>query len=148
MVDSMILKLTEVTEQESACDDEVTLTYEARQKSRLRGQTDSGKEIGLFLPRGKVLRHGFILIGADNYRVRVKSASEYVSVVRSQEAWQFARACYHLGNRHVPLQILEGELRFLTDYVLDNMLEGLGLSVSHEILPFEPEQGAYHNHGH
>jgi urease accessory protein len=95
-----------------------------------------------------VLRHGFVLTGVDNYRVRVKSASENLSVVRSQEAWQFARACYHLGNRHVPLQILEGELRFLTDYVLDQMLEGLGFSVTHEILPFEPEQGAYHGHGH
>ncbi|MEY2666207.1 MAG: hypothetical protein RLZZ384_378 [Pseudomonadota bacterium] len=145
----MMLKLTEVTtQQDSISDDEVTLTYEARQKSRLLSQTDSGREIGLFLPRGQVLRHGFVLTGADNYRVRVKSASENLSVVRSQEAWQFARACYHLGNRHVPLQILDGELRFLTDYVLDQMLEGLGFSVTHEILPFEPEQGAYHGHGH
>ncbi|HCT99545.1 MAG TPA: urease accessory protein UreE [Methylococcaceae bacterium] len=144
----MILKLTEVTAQAGDCDDEVTLTYEARQKSRLRSQTDSGKEIGLFLPRGKVLRHGFILTGSDNYRIRVKSASEHLSVVRTQDAWQFARACYHLGNRHVPLQILEGELRFLTDYVLDQMIEGLGLPVCHAFLPFEPEQGAYHSHGH
>lgn len=108
----IMLKLTEVATQGSISDDEVTLTYELRQKSRLLSQTDSGREIGLFLPRGQVLRHGFVLTGADNYRVRVKSASENLSVVHSQDAWQFARACYHLGNRHVPLQILEGELRF------------------------------------
>ena len=143
-----MLKLTEIATQGSISDDEVTLTYELRQKSRLLSQTDSGKEIGLFLPRGQILRHGFVLTGADHYRVRVKAASENLSIVRSQNAWQFARACYHLGNRHVPLQILEGELRFLTDYVLDQMLEGLGFSVTHEISPFAPEKGAYHGHGH
>lgn len=144
----MMLKLTEITTQDSISDDEITLTYELRQKSRLLSQTDNGKEIGLFLPRGQFLRHGFVLTGADHYRVRVKAAAEKLSVIRSKDAWQFARACYHLGNRHVPLQILEGELRFLTDYVLDKMLEGLGFNITHETLPFEPEQGAYHGHGH
>jgi urease accessory protein len=68
--------------------------------------------------------------------------------VRTEDTLQFARACYHLGNRHVALQILPGELRFLTDHVLDSMLEGLGMTVTHEVFPFEPEQGAYHGHGH
>ena len=66
----------------------------------------------------------------------------------SHDSLKFAKACYHLGNRHVALQSLETELRFLSDHVLDRMLEGLGLTVSHEMLPFEPEAGAYHTHEH
>lgn len=64
----------------------------------------------------------------------------------SDDALQFARVCYHLGNRHVALQILPGELRYLSDHVLDHMVEGLGLGVMHDIMPFEPEAGAYHSH--
>ncbi|MCK9637654.1 MAG: urease accessory protein UreE, partial [Methylobacter tundripaludum] len=96
----------------------------------------------------QVLRKGSVLTGPDRYRVLVDAAPEPLSVVRTDDALHFAKACYHLGNRHVALQILPGELRFLTDHVLDHMLEGLGLTVSHEVLPFEPEQGAYHGHGH
>ena len=141
-------KLTELAPLETIPDDVVTLPYESRQKSRLLSKTDSGAKIGLFLPRGQVLRQGFVLTGPDHYRVRVDAAPESLSVVRTGDALQFARACYHLGNRHVALQILPGELRFLTDHVLDSMLEGLGVTVSHEVCPFEPEQGAYHGHGH
>jgi urease accessory protein len=143
-----MLKLTEVATEETVADDEVTLTFEKRQKSRVLLNTDNGKPIGLFLPRGQVLRKGMILSGVDHYRVRINSAAEAVSVVRSDDPLLFARACYHLGNRHIALQILPGELRFLNDHVLDAMLRGLGLTVSHEILPFEPEAGAYHHHGH
>lgn len=143
-----MLKLTELAPPETTPDDVVTLPYEARQKSRLLVNTDSGTEIGLFLPRGQVLRKGLILTGPDHYRVRVDAAPEPLSVVRTDDALQFARACYHLGNRHVALQIRPGELRFPADHVLDRMLEGLGLTVTHEELPFEPEQGAYHGDGH
>ena len=143
-----MLKLTELAPLETPPDDVVTLPYESRQKSRLLSKTDSGAKIGLFLPRGQVLRQGFVLTGPDQYRVRIDAAPESLSVVRTDDALQFARACYHLGNRHVALQILPGELRFLTDHVLDSMLEGLGLVVTHEVWPFEPEQGAYHGHGH
>jgi urease accessory protein len=143
-----MLKLTELAPLETTPDDVVTLPYESRQKSRLLINTDSGTKVGLFLPRGQVLRQGFVLTGPDQYRVRVDAAAESLSVVRTDDAMQFARACYHLGNRHVALQILAGELRFLSDHVLERMLEGLGLVVTHEVLPFEPEQGAYHGHGH
>ena len=141
-------KLTELAPLETPPDDVVTLPYESRQKSRLLLKTDSGAKIGMFLPRGQVLRQGFVLTGPDDYRVRIDAAPESLSVVRTDDALQFARACYHLGNRHVALQILPGELRFLTDHVLDSMLKGLGLVVAHEVWPFEPEQGAYHGHGH
>ncbi|MEQ1739581.1 MAG: urease accessory protein UreE [Methyloglobulus sp.] len=143
-----MLKLTELSQSTTDTDDVVTLPFEYRQKSRLLSQTDKGAKIGIFLPRGQTLQHGYILTGQDDYRVKVQAAAEYLSVVRTDDALLFSRACYHLGNRHIPLQILPDELRFQTDHVLDQMLVGLGLMVSHESLPFEPEQGAYHNHGH
>jgi urease accessory protein len=141
-------KLTELASKGITPDDEVTLSYESRQKCRLLINTDSGAKIGLFLPRGQTLRHGYVLTGPDHYHVRINAAPEALSIVRTHDTLLFARACYHLGNRHVALQILSGELRFLTDHVLDQMLEGLGLIVIHDVLPFEPEQGAYHGHGH
>lgn len=143
-----MLKLTELTSDSATTDDVVTLPYETRQKSRLLSQTDNGTKIGIFLPRGQMLSHGLVLKGRDDYRVLVNAAAELLSVVRTDNPLQFARACYHLGNRHIALQILPGELRFLADHVLDQMLVGLGLTVTHESLPFEPEQGAYHGHGH
>lgn len=141
-----MLKLTELAEPDSPVDDVLTLPFEARQKSRLPARTDNGVEIGLFLPRGQWLRSGFVLTGQERFRVLVKAAPEQVSVVRSDDSLLFAKVCYHLGNRHVALQILSGECRYLSDHVLDHMVEGLGLSVSHADLPFEPESGAYHSH--
>lgn len=143
-----MLKLTELEPENAESDDAVTLPFEARQKCRLLGRTDKGKEVGIFLPRGQSIKRGFILKGHDNYRVKVRAASESLSIVRTDDPLLFARACYHLGNRHVPLQILAGELRYQADHVLDQMLAGLGLIVQHQSLPFEPEAGAYHQHGH
>ena len=146
----MMLKLTELDSDNDIAnaDEVVTLPFEYRQKSRLLSRTDQGTQIGIFLPRGQTLRHGLVLTGQDKIRVRISAAPEAVSVVRTDDNLLFARACYHLGNRHIPLQILPGELRFITDHVLDQMLMGLGLTVRHALLPFEPEHGAYHLHGH
>jgi urease accessory protein len=143
-----MLKLTELVPDSNESDDAVTLPFDARQKCRLLSRTDKGKEVGIFLPRGQSIKHGFVLNGHDNYRVKIRAASESLSIVRTNNPLLFARACYHLGNRHVPLQILEGELRYQADHVLDQMLDGLGLIVHHQSLPFEPEAGAYHQHGH
>ncbi len=142
----MLLKLTELAPPGSRADDIVTLPFDSRQKSRFSAKTDNGREVGLFLNRGQILRSGMILTGPDVFSVLVKAAPELVSVVRCADPLQFARACYHLGNRHVPLHIIVGELRYLNDHVLDHMLEGLGLIVDHQMLPFEPEAGAYHSH--
>jgi urease accessory protein len=144
----MIYQLTEFAPEGTRADDTLTLPFESRQKSRLAATTDSGKSVGLFLARGHILRSGMVLTGADGLTVTICSAQEPVSVMRIEDSLKFAKACYHLGNRHVPLQILDGELRYLQDHVLDHMLEGLGLSVEHETLPFEPEAGAYHSHEH
>jgi len=143
-----MFKLTEIAASDSLLDDTLTIPFDLRQKSRFSATTDKGKEVGLFYPRGQILRSGIVLTGADDYKILIKAADEQVSVMRNKDALKFAKACYHLGNRHISLQILNAELRYLRDHVLDHMLEGLGLLVEHENLPFEPEAGAYHTHDH
>jgi urease accessory protein len=124
----------------------VTLTYDQRTRARLRATLDDGRDAGLFLERGEVLRDGDLLGGDDGVVVVVRAAPERLSTTRCHDALLLARACYHLGNRHVPLQIGPGRLRYLHDHVLDQMLAGLGLAVQVEQAPFDPEPGAY-GHG-
>lgn len=135
----------------------VTLTVDSRIKSRLRVTLDDGRDAGLMLERGHLLRGGELLADAAGGQViRVLAAPEAVSTVRCSDPHLLARAAYHLGNRHVPLQIEPGLLRYQHDHVLDDMLRGLGLTVAAEQAPFEPEAGAYqsaphspsHSHGH
>ncbi|MCB9603781.1 MAG: urease accessory protein UreE [Sandaracinus sp.] len=126
----------------------LTLPFELRQRSRLRATLDDGREVALFLPRGTVLRGGDLLALSDGSVVLVRAADERVSTVRSDEPDALLRAAYHLGNRHVPVQIGLGMLRYEHDHVLDEMVVGLGLSVTVEDAPFEPEGGAYGGHGH
>jgi urease accessory protein len=125
----------------------LTLPLEQRVKARLRVTLDDGRDAGLFLDRGPILRGGDLLQAEDGSLVQVLAAAEPVSMVRCADAHQLARACYHLGNRHTPLQILAGELRYQHDHVLDDMLRGLGLTPAFAELPFEPEPGAYGEHG-
>ncbi len=123
----------------------LTLPWELRLKSRLRVTLDNGTEAGIILPRGSVLRGGDLL-QAEDAIVEVVAAPEQVSIIRCRDALLFARICYHLGNRHVPLQICPGEARYQHDHVLDDMVRGLGVDVCTEMLPFEPEHGAYGSH--
>lgn len=132
----------------AAPDASVTLPYDLRQKSRQRVTLDSGEEAGLFLPRGTVLRGGDLLESEDGLIIEVNAAPEQVSVAQTDDHLLMLRACYHLGNRHVPVQIAEHQVRYLHDHVLDEMVRGLGLTLSLETLPFEPEGGAYHSHSH
>ena len=129
----------------------LTLPFEQRQKSRLRTRLDSGEEVGLFLPRGTILRHGDRLRATDGRVVEVRAAPETVSTAHTADSLLLARAAYHLGNRHVALQLGPGWLRYQHDHVLDGMVWELGLVVVCEQAPFEPEAGAYgggHHHGH
>lgn len=127
----------------------LTLPFEQRQKSRLRTRLDSGEDVGVFLARGTVLRDGDRLRAFNGLIVEVRAAPEAVSTARTDEPLRLARAAYHLGNRHVPLQIGPGWLRYLHDHVLDSMVQTLGLTVVNDQLPFEPEAGVYSgNHGH
>jgi urease accessory protein len=129
----------------------LVLPFELRQRSRMVAVMDNGEEVGLILPRGTVLRGGDRLQSSDGRLVEVVAAPEQLSIVRSSDARLIARAAYHLGNRHIAVQITAESIRYLKDHVLDDMLRGLGLKVTNDILPFEPEAGAYsssHAHAH
>lgn len=126
----------------------LTLSWERRVRSRLRVVLDNGAEAGLFLERGTVLIDGDLLVGDDGTVVRVRAADETVSSISSDDPLCMARACYHLGNRHTPLEITSGRIRYLHDPVLDEMVRGLGLTVQIDKAPFQPEPGAYGAHHH
>jgi len=128
------------------------LPFELRSKSRLRTMLSTGEEAGLVLERGTVLRGGDLLLAEDGRVIEVVAAVERVSTVSASDAWALSRAAYHLGNRHVALQVGAGWLRYLHDHVLDDMVRGLGMNVTVEEAAFEPEAGAYgasaHSHAH
>ncbi|MFK8330554.1 urease accessory protein UreE [Pseudomonas sp. BJa5] len=135
---------------EAACiSGTVTLNLDTRIKSRVRVTLDDGREAGLMLERGQLLRGGELLADAQGAQViRVLAAAEQVSTVHCADPLLLARASYHLGNRHVPLQIEAGLVRYQHDHVLDEMVRGLGLQVTVEQAPFEPEAGAYQSAPH
>lgn len=124
-------------------DTRVTLPIDQRVRSRLRVVLDDGREAGLFLPRGTLLRGGALLGSDEGLVVEVVAATESVSTIKSTDQILLTRAAYHLGNRHVPLQVEPLWLRYLHDHVLDEMLRKMGLEVVVEEAPFEPEAGAY-----
>ncbi len=126
-------------------DDTVCLTFEQRSKSRLRTSL-ADFDLVWFLPRGLVVRDSDILLCGDGTRVRVLAASEAVSEIASTDPIKLARLAYHLGNRHVGLQIGSGWLRYQADAVLDEMVVALGATPVTTRAPFDPERGAYHSH--
>ena len=124
-------------------DCELKLPFELRQKSRLRTTLESGEEVGLFLEHGGILRGGDFLRANDGRIVLVIAADEDLMQASATNPFALARAAYHLGNRHVPVQIDLGWLRFQADEVLAQMLSGLNMKVNTLSAPFEPEAGAY-----
>ena len=144
-----MLKFEEKIISSKAPDSTLTLVKDQREKSRLKVELDNGQEAGLFFTKGTTFQDGDLIISDDGkLLVEIKAAPETVSSVYCDNPLQLARACYHLGNRHVPLQIGEGFARYQHDHVLDDMVRGLGLEVISEQAPFEPESGAYSGGGH
>ena len=121
---------------------QLKLPFESRQKSRLHTQLVSGEEVGLMLPRGEVLRGGDLVTASDGRVIEVIAEPEKLLHIETKD---LARIAYHLGNRHVPVQVGENFLRIAHDHVLEEMVKKLGASVSHVEAPFEPEAGAYHH---
>jgi len=141
----------EISETEALSLPKLVLPFDLRQKSRLRVTLDNGVEAALFLPRGTVLRNGDLLEAEDRTLVRVVAAPENILYVTANQPYDLMRAAYHLGNRHVPVELGEGYLKLATDPVLKEMLTQLGLTLREDCLPFQPEPGAYgggHRHGH
>lgn len=139
---------------------QLKLPFESRQKSRLKTQLVSGEEVALMLPRGEILRGGDLVTASDGRVIEVVAEPEKVLHIESDS---LARIAYHLGNRHVPVQVGEGFLRIGADHVLEEMVKKLGAKVKPVEAPFEPEAGAYagghqhdemghggkiHDHGH
>jgi len=143
-----MIRLIKKLDRPTRTDLSVTLTLDQRVRSRLRVRLDDGREAGIFLARGDRLQDGDCLMSEAGLIVRVRAAQEPVSTVLGPDPWLFARACYHLGNRHVALQIEPGRLRYPHDHVLDELVRGLGLEVMVEDAPIEPERGAYGGPGH
>ena len=124
---------------------QLRLPFELRQKSRLRTKLVSGEEVALMLPRGEILRGGDLVAASDGRAIEVLAQPERLLHIESA---QLARVAYHLGNRHVPVQVGEGFLRIAADHVLAEMVKQLGARVSSIDAPFEPEGGAYASGGH
>jgi urease accessory protein len=119
---------------------QLKLPFDSRQKSRLRTQLVSGEEVGLMLPRGEILRGGDLVTASDGRVIEVIAEPEKLLHV---ETTDLARIAYHLGNRHVPVQVGERFLRIAEDHVLEELVKKLGATVTHVEEPFEPEAGAY-----
>jgi len=127
---------------------QLRLPFESRQKSRLRARLVSGEEVGLMLPRGDILRGGDLVTASDGRVIEIVAEPEKVLHVECKAPSDLAKAAYHLGNRHVPVQVGDGFLRLAADHVLEEMLKKLGAKVKHLEAPFEPEAGAYAGGGH
>jgi urease accessory protein len=127
------------------------LDHEQRERGRLRTRSVDGEEVRIFLERGAPLRLGEYLRSDCGRLLRVEGAAEPVLTADCPDWRTFSRACYHLGNRHVKIQIGDCWLRITQDHVLEEMLLTLGLSVRRERAVFVPEPGAYgnaHSHSH
>lgn len=125
----------------------IALSYDIRQKCRFRATLSSGQDIGVDLPRTGVLRGGAYIGTTTGEVLQVQAAPEKLLCVTASEPFDLLKAAYHLGNRHVPLMLTPTALYLEPDYVLAEMVRGLGLNVDEVMHPFEPESGAYAQHG-
>jgi urease accessory protein len=144
----------------------VELDWDTRQKSRFETVDSAGRPLAVFLPRGRIVRGGDVLVADDGSLIVVRARAQPLLVVRARAdgtPLDLLRAAYHLGNRHVPLQVCADRLQLEPDHVLAELMQRLGLEVDAETAAFEPEAGAYdtasaparahahadgHGHGH
>ena len=141
-----MLTFTHTTTKPVPSQQSLTLPFDQRAKSLQRIVLDDGTEAALRLEVGTVLRGGDWIATECGAVAQIRAAPEELSRVQSSSEGGLARAAYHLGNRHVLVEIANGEVRYARDIVLDEMVEGLGFEVGHIEAPFEPESGAY-GHG-
>lgn len=137
----------------------VTLDWDTRQKSRFDATDSQGRALGVFLPRGTVVRGGDVLVAEDGSLIRVQAADQAVLRITAcpehGSAFDLMRAAYHLGNRHVPIEMQPDHLKIEPDHVLAELMRAMHMIVTDTQAPFEPEGGAYgdnammgHAHGH
>ena len=135
----------------------ITLDWDTRQRSRFDATDSSGRALGIFLPRGTVVRGGDVLVAEDGSLIRVEAAPQAVlritACTEHGSPFDLTRAAYHLGNRHVPIELKPDHLKIEPDHVLADMLRAMHMTVMPVSEAFEPESGAYgdhggHSHGH
>jgi urease accessory protein len=135
----------------------ITLDWDVRQKSRFESTDSAGRQVGVFLQRGQVVRGGDVLVGEDGSLLKVLAAPQAVlRITHCREhgtPFDLTRAAYHLGNRHVPIELQPDHLKIEPDHVLADMLRAMHMTVVAVSEAFEPESGAYgdhggHSHGH
>ena len=129
----------------------ITLDWDTRQKSRFDATDSAGRALGVFLPRGTVVRGGDVLVAEDGSLIRVEAAPQTVlritACAEHGSPFDLTRAAYHLGNRHVPIELKPDHLKIEPDHVLADMLRAMHMTVVEVSEPFEPESGAYGDHG-
>ena len=130
----------------------IELDWDLRQKSRFEATDSAGRQLGIFLPRGTVVRGGDVLVAEDGSLVRVIAAPQpvlYIShCTQHGTPFDLVRAAYHLGNRHVPIDLKPDHLKIEPDHVLADLLRAMHLIVREDTMAFEPESGAYSAQGH
>lgn len=130
----------------------VELDWDIRQKSRFEATDSLGRQLGIFLPRGTLVRGGDVLVAEDGSMVKVIAAPQTVLRITACTAhgspFDLTRAAYHLGNRHVPIELKPDHLKIEPDHVLADMLRSMHLIVNEVSESFEPEGGAYSAGGH
>ncbi|MCG8148572.1 urease accessory protein UreE [Moraxella sp. PS-22] len=129
------------------------LDFDTRQRSRFRATQQNGEAVGIDLPRTGTLKDGDVVQNASGDIIQIFAKPQTLTKVTADNAFELMRGAYHLGNRHVPLMLVQHDndyaLYFEPDYVLADMLVKLGLTVSEVEHAFEPETGAYgHSHSH
>jgi len=130
----------------------VELDWDVRQKSRFDATDSAGRHLGVFLPRGTVVRGGDVLVAEDGSLVKVIAAPQAVLKIthcsNHGTPYDLIRAAYHLGNRHVPIELKPDHLKIEPDHVLADLLRAMHLIVNAVDEAFEPESGAYASGGH
>ena len=128
----------------------VELDWDVRQKSRFAATDSQGRELAIFLPRGQAVRGGDVLVAEDGSLIRVLAAPQKVlhitACAEHGTPFDLMRAAYHLGNRHVPIELQSDHLKIEPDHVLADMLRSMHMTVVEADMPFEPEGGAYGGH--
>jgi urease accessory protein len=128
------------------------LDWDIRQKSRFDATDADGRQVGVFLPRGTVVRGGDVLVTQDGSMLLAVAAPQAVlritACAEHGSAFDLTRAAYHLGNRHVPIELQPDHLKIEPDHVLADMLRAMHLTVVEVCESFEPESGAYSQQGH
>ena len=130
----------------------VELDWDVRQKSRFDATDSTGRALGVFLPRGTLVRGGDVLVAEDGSLIRVVAAPQEVlritACTEHGSPFDLTRAAYHLGNRHVPIELQPDHLKIEPDHVLADMLRAMHMTVVTVQEAFEPEGGAYSSQGH